>query len=303
MLTVKLSGGLGNQFFQYAFASSINKNNEPIVVIYQSKTDETHAERNLSISKFCIPENTVFKRSAENIENPLLYRLVIINSKIFNRINPNDDSGKKKISKIEFQINNLLGYCIQKDHRYFFPKYKKNLYIEGMWHNPIYVEDNYDNICRYYCLKDEYITHELKSRINKVTSSESVCVHVRRGDYLSARGFNVLTLGYYKKSIDNLRKKLFNPQFFIFSDDIEWCKHNITGDDIIYIDNGFEDYQDFELMRNCKHFIISNSTFSWWAAYLGQAENKTVITPDIWFDNNPKKQMNLPGWIVMRSER
>ena len=84
---------------------------------------------------------------------------------------------------------------------------------------------------------------------------------------------------------------------------IAWVKENIKhSNDITYVEEPHPDYIDFELMRNCKHFIISNSTFSWWAAYLGQASDKLVMTPDKWYnDGRNKEQLNLPGWMVMKT--
>ena len=166
-----------------------------------------------------------------------------------------------------------------------------------MWHSPIYPDQIKDELKEYYHVKKEYLNESAVNLIKQVSTIESVCVHVRRGDYMTAAGFSTCSINYYLNSISYIEDKIKSPVFFVFSDDIEWCRNNIVGKNIQYMDTLRPDYEDFEIMRNCKHFIISNSTFSWWAAYLGERQDSCVITPKTWFDDSPKKNLNLPGWI------
>ena len=121
------------------------------------------------------------------------------------------------------------------------------------------------------------------------SDKETVCISVRRGDYISdekvGEQFYVCSRTYYESAIQYSCKRISNPVFIVFSDDIEWCKRNIS---FFECEHYFESGQDpgwekLRLMYSCKHFIISNSTFSWWAQYLSRNENKIIVSPDRWF--------------------
>lgn len=121
----------------------------------------------------------------------------------------------------------------------------------------------------------------------QMQSYDSVSVHLRRGDHLQSNNKFFLSRGYYYKAIRYMKSKIQQPKFFLFSDDIKWCKENFQKigfnfeDNIVYVDgNGGEDsYRDMQLMSLCKHNIIPISTFSWWASYLNENQSKIVIAP------------------------
>lgn len=117
-------------------------------------------------------------------------------------------------------------------------------------------------------------------------NNENTCsIHVRRGDYVNLQDHHPLQpVSYYQKAISIIGKNLY---YLVFSNDIEWCKLNLTKDtlgikNIIYIENT-KPYQDLLLMQRCKNNIVANSSFSWWGAWLNSNENKKVIAPNIWF--------------------
>ena len=298
MISVRLSGGLGNQLFQYAVASSINTQNDDIEIEYNSVTTEGQAERKLSITTFSIPSNySIVPCGNYNKQHPVEYLLQKIIRGIGRFLDNNDENGMGKISKTTFRLCNLIGYCVQEKHRYYYPHKRNPLFIYGMWHSPIYPDQIKEELKEYYHVKKECLSESAVNLIKQVSTIESVCVHVRRGDYMTATGFSICSIDYYLNSISCIKDKINSPVFFVFSDDIEWCRNNIVGENIQYMEALRPDYEDFEIMRNCKHFIISNSTFSWWAAYLGERQDSCVITPKTWFDDSPKKNLNLPGWI------
>jgi hypothetical protein len=126
----------------------------------------------------------------------------------------------------------------------------------------------------------------------QIKSSNSVSLHVRRGDYVSnaqaSQNHPLCSIDYYKSAVNGIQEKYKNVSFFVFSDDMEWTKENIKIDSpIIYSDHnrGDKSYNDMRLMSLCKHNIIANSSFSWWGAWLNINENKTVIAPKIWFSD------------------
>ncbi|RYX87554.1 alpha-1,2-fucosyltransferase, partial [bacterium] len=125
--------------------------------------------------------------------------------------------------------------------------------------------------------------------INDITNSENaVSVHIRRGDYITDKEANslmgVMPISYYNAAMEIINKKISKPEFYFFSDDLNWVKENFKGDNYHYIDSG-KDYTDLHLMQICKHNIIANSSFSWWGAFLNKNLNKIVIAPKNWVSN------------------
>lgn len=119
-------------------------------------------------------------------------------------------------------------------------------------------------------------------------SCNCVGIHVRRGDYLSPnyKGLGmVCDTTYYQRAFTYIRTVVKNPHFFVFSDDKEWVKENMAGDEFTIVDHncGTDSWQDMYLMSQCKHQIIANSSFSWWAAYLNLNDNKIVVAPKRWW--------------------
>lgn len=156
-----------------------------------------------------------------------------------------------------------------------------NILFEGYFQSEKYL--NREKILKLYSIDNDTMNY-IKKKYSKIISN-SVSIHVRRGDYIYKQDRHpVIDISYYNQAI-----KYFNycDNFLIFSDDIEWCKKNFTGNKFIFIE-GEADYIDLWLMSLCNHNIIANSSFSWWGAWLNQNPNKKVISPKIWFGPNKK---------------
>lgn len=127
------------------------------------------------------------------------------------------------------------------------------------------------------------------SLYDAIAQCESVCVTVRRGDYLSSalrNGFYVCDESYFHRAIETMKKKIRNPLFVFFSDDIAWVRSHLSVPEGSLFERGDDPvWEKMRLMSACKHFIISNSSFSWWAQYLGQYEHKVVVSPTRWFND------------------
>ncbi len=130
----------------------------------------------------------------------------------------------------------------------------------------------------------------------------SVSLHVRRGDYLEPKHWentgSVCQLPYYRNAIAEIKSRLKNPVFYVFSDDLEWVKENLPLDNAVYIDwnKGNDSWQDMMLMSHCRRHIICNSTFSWWGAWLDPHKDKTVIVPERWFRHTETPYIYPEGW-------
>ena len=129
---------------------------------------------------------------------------------------------------------------------------------------------------------------------------------MRRNDYIKKphlkKIYNICNKNYYMNAIRIVEKKIKNPKFFIFSDDILWVKKHFSYKKNIHIiesnQNEKDHVYDFELIKNCKHFVISNSSFSWWSCWLGSSNKSIVISPKKWFkDKNQRRNPLLESWI------
>jgi hypothetical protein len=127
--------------------------------------------------------------------------------------------------------------------------------------------------------------------IREINSTNSVMIHVRRGDYVSNSDalsvHGICSLEYYKNAITLIKKRLVEPKFYVFSDDLEWCKSNLEllNDAVFVSGNERNPEVDIWLMTNCRHHIIANSAFSWWGAWLAKSSDQVVIAPIPWFDS------------------
>src|SRR4030095_14873700 len=123
----------------------------------------------------------------------------------------------------------------------------------------------------------------------QIKESNSVCVHVRRTDFLTVTGFGVLDIDYFQQGEELLSDRLDEPTYFVFSDDIEGCPKNLRfRSESIFVSDDFGEKKfrdDMRLMSLCNNYIISNSSFAWWAVWLNQSEDKIVIAPKTWVDN------------------
>ena len=166
-----------------------------------------------------------------------------------------------------------------------------NTAIEGYFQSYKYFEDCKDVILKEFTFKDE-ILNKCKSEISKYTNP--VAVHIRRGDQVAHPGMWNVTLEYIQAALEQFSDDEYT--FLIFSDDIEWCKQ-VFPEGVVFME-GNNQYEDLCLMSLCNHNVISNSSYSWWAAYLNNNKNKKVVVPSNWFI--PAKSLTdlyLPEWI------
>jgi len=165
-------------------------------------------------------------------------------------------------------------------HRALRKIYKSKYYFEGYFQSEKYFADYTEEI------RNEF---QFKERL-QIPEGNTVAIHIRRGDYVKFADIHlVCTPAYYENAIAYVKSKVENPVFYVFSEDLKWVKENIN----IPSNSIFVDYNpnlpsshDMQLMSLCKHQIISNSSYSWWAAWLNQNPNKIVVAPDKWFNDD-----------------
>ncbi|MBQ9419788.1 MAG: alpha-1,2-fucosyltransferase [Synergistaceae bacterium] len=236
---------------------------------------------------------------------------------------------QENVSIIKFRTLKRIYGLLTKDKRNFFSRgiiiFDEYDRYEPEFMRPGFIKGNiivlgYFQTCKYFSDFDEQIKRELRVRtppsaqnaviIKELESCESVCVHVRRGDYLKVDFGNVCGYEYYERAIRFISERVADPVFYFFSNDhseIEWLKTNwnFPGVNVKYIDLNNPDYEELRLMYSCKHFIIANSSFSWWGSYLSDNPGKIICAPSSWVDERPIEETNIfvPGWKIISNER
>lgn len=171
--------------------------------------------------------------------------------------------------------------CIEIVDSYFYNEIdldkKSNYFLNGYWQSEQYFINIEDTIRKELAPSNE-ILEKLKK--TPLLDTNTISIHIRRTDYVTSNGFHpVQSLEYYENAIKAIGDYDY---LFVFSDDIQWCKNNLTFNNIIFME-GLSDVEDLWLMSMCKHNVIANSSFSWWAAWLNNNPDKKVIAPNNWF--------------------
>jgi hypothetical protein len=174
-----------------------------------------------------------------------------------------------------------------------------DLYLSGYFQSEKYFNKYAEDIRELFSCKDT--ENKLRDHISQI---EYTCsIHVRRGDYLKyPNKHSQSPTEYYDTAISLVKEQNPNVTFLIFSDDIQWCKNHFIGNEYTFIE-GFEDWEDLILMSICDANIITNSTFSWWAAWLGETPGKLIIAPEKWFGpEGPQDQQDIipERWTKLR---
>jgi len=209
------------------------------------------------------------------------------------------------ISKILGILGNHYFWIKQKD-QYFDTtlKWKKgHIYLDGYWQCENYFKDIREVIINDFTIKSDP-DKKNRAMLEKIENSNSVCIHVRRGDYVYNKKTNkvhgVCSREYYNNAVKFIEKKVSDPEFFIFSDDSLWTKANLTLEHpTVYVDinNTKKGYEDLRLMSKCQHFIIANSSFSWWAAWLSNNADKIICAPRKWFNSIDEGDIVPKSWL------
>lgn len=292
MIILKLQGGLGNQMFQYALAKRIQFETErPIILdISDFKYDK---QRNFSLGNFELNDNVRVDDSGK------------YNFFYDQRINPFIKLGNKLAPNLMFKAFGRLNifmweYIGYKDIR---PNIKKQcIMLHGLWQSADYFSTVPDLIRTEFSVK---IPLKNKNALlyNDIITTNSVCVHIRRGDFLaSTNKLCNCKNEYYFNAISLMNSNLVNPKYFVFSDDITETKKcfDFGSNNVVFVDQKNPDFEELRLMYSCKHFIIANSTFSWWASFLSQNQEKIIVAPKRWYDDDRDiSRLISNDWIIL----
>lgn len=274
MIIVKLMGGLGNQMFQYAFGKKLSFFLKKPLKIDLSFLNRRDLGFNFIYRDYCLD---VFKLNVDFLNEPVEYT----------------------------NINESYFHYSSDIENFIYKNYNKNILLDGYWQTPLYFNDIQNIIKQDFVFKNNVLNEiSFKNLIHDIKTSNSVMVNVRRTDYLNTNYHGVMGIDYFEKCVNVLQQKIDNPKFFIFSDDIEWCKQNLKIKNSFFVDHfyagkKFEYY--LQLMIMCNHFIIPNSTFAWWSAWLSENPSKIILCPSKWFNDTSINTADLipPTWFKL----
>lgn len=310
MIYFEQAGRLGNQLFRYAAARAAQirrGRNEDIVMGVGSykKYDGKNGFVD-SLYDFCIED-------VKRIDEPILdhypcgiklaYRSLFQIPKLLHM-------GIDRFENRYWRVFNRLGIllCTYGSYRFDFGR-GRNLFMDGNFQDPAFFNDIREMLLREFTPKHPEIK-ENEDLYRVIRDTESVCISIRRGDFLSTtfRGdFFVCGKDYFLEAMNKIKEYVKDPTFIFFSDDIEWVRNNIKVDCSCYYESGKDPvWEKVRLMYSCKHFILSNSSFSWWVQYLSRNPDKVVIAPDHWYNNKDiEKRSNLlqPDFIKIPCPR
>lgn len=275
MDVVRISDGLGNQMFQYAFARKWHIKTKHRVYL------DTRFINNEDL--FAKGRNPQLKGKVAHREYGLFH---------FKTVLPEVDGDV--LSRCEKLYQWFGQYKVENEDFYdtvFRGRIKLPAYYQGYFFDLRYYDDIRPLLQHEFSLKEKIKQpRELKEILDR---ENTVSVHIRRGDFLKLNR-DISGSGYYERAFAYMGKRLALPFYLIFSDDMEWVKDNIEipGEKLFVSDMGFADYEELAIMKHCSNNIIANSTFSYWAAYLNANKDKIVVCPRGW-----RREIIPEGWI------
>lgn len=292
MIIVNLKGGLGNQMFEYAAGRSLALKHNVELKLDLTFLLDRNPNLNITFRDYDLdifPNISVQVASQDEIQKRKSYLNRTFGLKVFNQLNAKPTFFREKKFSFHEDFNEL----------------GKDIYLDGYWQSEKYFK-SIETVIRKDFLFAPLSIEKCRVLAEELRSRNSVCINVRRGDFVEDEANNrhgFAGLEYIRKAVDLISNRVSNPYFYIFSDDIKWCEENLSLAfptfiaDHSYAGNKFGEY--LHLMSLCQHFIIPNSSFAWWAAWLCTNQNKIVIAPQKWFNQGPQDTQDLlpESWI------
>lgn len=290
MKIVKYIGGLGNQMFIYAFSVALRETFRQEILV------DTHYYKSRNFHN--------------GLEIERIFGIHLAEAKLIDKLRmswyfPNYWIDYHLLGKLPARKNTVRELSGQKVNLELLEDSSDKFY-DGYWQSYQYFDSYRDVILKEFTFPKISMEDKLNFELNERLKNEenSVGIHIRRGDYLKNWKYRGLCgIYYYQKAIAYILEHIKSPKFFLFSDDIDWVKENISpllkGYDVTFVNwnHSINSYKDMQLMAMCKNLIIANSSFSWWAAYLNQ-NNPIVVAPEKWINSFVDFRIQYKDWIT-----
>ncbi|MDX7986410.1 alpha-1,2-fucosyltransferase [Xenorhabdus sp. 12] len=294
-----LSGGLGNQMFQYAAAYILKQYRPEVELVlddsyyhYQPKID---TPRNLELNQF----NIVYDRFTSVEEKKKINSL-------------------RNFKKIPLPANisnfialSLFNKYVLSDDLLYYPQLANKLEkacLFSFYQDSTLLNKYRELILPLFDIRDDLLLLCKNLNVYKLIVGQDniTALHIRRGDYVTnshaAKFHGTLSMDYYNKAMDYIEQKKSKQLFVVFSDDVQWALETFSNRENCYVVNNQEcefSVIDMYLMSLCNNIIIANSTYSWWGAWLNKSEDQVVIAPQQWFANNNKTTLKNEDWVYI----
>ncbi len=267
---------MGNQMFQYAFgrrmAAELGTDLQiDLSLLLDRARGKDHVYRDYDLTIFEVPH--------EFVMSPTILRTLYKtqSSAVCKLVRKRIGRNKTHIKEAHFHVDeNLLKNPVD------------NAIYDGWWQSERYFEPIAEEIQKVFEFVSP-IEFNSEALLRQIQDTQSVCLNVRRTDFLTTSNLNTTDKSYFLRGVNKIAEHLSDPQFFIFSDDVEWCAANLNLDFPTVLVNhdhkGHKFGNYMQLMKACKHYIIPNSSFAWWAIWLNKSNEKIVIAPKRWFND------------------
>jgi Glycosyl transferase family 11 len=320
-VVARLCGGLGNQLFQFAAGRSLAERRGAQLILDATVFTLPNERRKFALEPYPIAAKVTVDGYAYPPTRPLVIvprpaaldqRPAALVDRIVSGIGQRSGMAESAVMAVVSGFRHVTGRPAALrvfrektfDYDSAFETIGAQTYIDGYWQSERYFNDVCELIRRELTLP--YGPNAVNAHwLGHIQGTNSVCVHVRRGDYLLADHFSqhgICSADYYARAMRAIVERVENAQFFIFSDDLEWCGRHIAGRNVAYVDANPPDaaHDELRLMSACRHHIIANSSLSWWGAWLARHERQIVIGPDPWFSAVRKTPDLFPdSWIAL----
>ena len=275
LVVIQLSGGMGNQMFQYALYLQLKALGKHVKIDDKTEYEGRDNARPIRLSVFDAKYTT-----PNEIEMKCL-----------------TDSFLDFVSKIRRKLTGRkTAEYVEKSQLFDSEVWKKDrAYLVGCWQSEKYFYDIREEVKKAFTFRNITLSSKMQEYERKMQETNSVSLHIRRGDYLTVSDVygGICTPEYYEKAMKQMEEWHPDCHFFVFTNDVKWVKENYHQKNLTIVEGNDEDagYIDLYLMTRCKHYILANSSFSWWGCYLSASKDKKVIAPKQWFQGRDCKDV------------
>ncbi len=282
LVVIQLSGGMGNQMFQYALYLQLKALGRNVKIDDRTEYEGRNA-RPIRLNVFDVKYQTPTETEMLCLTDSYLDLF----SKIRRKLTGRKTAEYREVSPV-FDAEVLK---------------KDRAYLVGCWQSEKYFTDIKKEVRKAFTFKNITLSAKMQEYEKRMQVTNSVSLHIRRGDYLEVSDVygGICTTEYYEKAMKQMEQ--WNPDchFFVFTNDARWVKENYHQKNLTVVEGNDEDagYIDMYLMTRCKHYILANSSFSWWGCYLNPAETKKVIAPEKWANGKDYRDIYWDGMLVI----
>lgn len=291
MIIVKLIGGLGNQLFQYAAGRALAARHGVELHLDLSGLEEDsghrYTQRQYELETFELEVKRAEAAELRQFENRKNNRLLRV---------------------LQREVPGLFSraYIAESGSSYHrqFKNYPSDTYLDGFWQSEKYFSEQEPLIRKEFQFRQS-VKDAGAEWLPRVSKNNSVSLHVRRGDYVTSQAVQhyhgVLPTDYYTTALRHIAEIQPDIELFVFSDDIAWCKNNLSFGVPTHFAEPGPAATAMYLMSQCRHHIIANSSFSWWGAWLDGRSDKIVTLPRFWFATQKTADLDIAarGWTIL----